>query len=211
MIKVAGRCPEGCGETLFLADGGFVTCAFAACPDPCAASAALRERRERPATPADRVRAFHQAFDLVVRDTPVPELAIDEKRFRERLILEEVAELICAMHGLPEPEHVAKWWAAALDHHARSCSAAGQKGAGGVVEVARESADVLNVVYGNALHWGFDLDTAFHTVMDACMRKLGPDGQVRRRADGKVLKPDGWEPPDVAAAIAVTTTERRAA
>lgn len=29
------------------------------------------------------------------------------------------------------------------------------------------------------------------------MAKVGPDGQLRRRSDGKVLKPDGWRPPDV--------------
>lgn len=38
---VAGRCPSGCGETLFLGAGGHVTCAFRGCPDPAAASALL--------------------------------------------------------------------------------------------------------------------------------------------------------------------------
>jgi len=33
------------------------------------------------------------------------------------------------------------------------------------------------------------------------MRKVSADGKVRRRADGKVLKPDGWTPPDVAGVI----------
>lgn len=35
--KVAGRCPMGCGETLFLGTGGHVTCSLVGCPDPCAA------------------------------------------------------------------------------------------------------------------------------------------------------------------------------
>jgi len=33
---VKGRCPMGCGETLFLGAGGHVTCSFIDCPDPAA-------------------------------------------------------------------------------------------------------------------------------------------------------------------------------
>jgi hypothetical protein len=39
--KVAGACPRGCGETLFLAEGGHVTCALLGCPNPCAADELL--------------------------------------------------------------------------------------------------------------------------------------------------------------------------
>jgi predicted HAD superfamily Cof-like phosphohydrolase len=36
------------------------------------------------------------------------------------------------------------------------------------------------------------------------MAKVDPaTGKVIKRADGKVLKPEGWTPPDVAAALAV--------
>lgn len=38
MMNVRGKCPKGCGDTLFLGDGGYVTCSFASCPDPSAAS-----------------------------------------------------------------------------------------------------------------------------------------------------------------------------
>lgn len=34
---VKGRCPMGCGETLFLGSGGHVTCRYLPCPNPCAA------------------------------------------------------------------------------------------------------------------------------------------------------------------------------
>ena len=32
--RVAGYCPMGCGETLFLGAGNRVTCSFIDCPDP---------------------------------------------------------------------------------------------------------------------------------------------------------------------------------
>lgn len=33
-LSVAGECPWGCGRTLFLANGGYVTCSWHACPNP---------------------------------------------------------------------------------------------------------------------------------------------------------------------------------
>jgi hypothetical protein len=42
--EVAGFCPMGCGHTLFLGEGGYVTCSYGRCPDPDAASAILGER-----------------------------------------------------------------------------------------------------------------------------------------------------------------------
>jgi len=32
--KVSGRCPMGCGETLFLGEGGHVICSYLPCPNP---------------------------------------------------------------------------------------------------------------------------------------------------------------------------------
>lgn len=34
--KVQGYCPMGCGQTLFLAAGGHITCAYIPCPNPTA-------------------------------------------------------------------------------------------------------------------------------------------------------------------------------
>lgn len=38
MVKVEGYCPMGCGRTLFLGSGGYVTCSWSRCPNPTAAS-----------------------------------------------------------------------------------------------------------------------------------------------------------------------------
>lgn len=46
--KVAGKCPMGCGETLFLDMNGRVTCSFVECPDPTIVDQILDEdARER--------------------------------------------------------------------------------------------------------------------------------------------------------------------
>lgn len=42
--RVRGKCPMGCGETLFLGAGGYVTCSYLPCPNPGAASDRLAAR-----------------------------------------------------------------------------------------------------------------------------------------------------------------------
>ncbi|GCB45538.1 MazG nucleotide pyrophosphohydrolase domain-containing protein [Streptomyces sp. NL15-2K] len=67
--------------------------------------------------------------------------------------------------------------------------------------LAHELADVVYVAYGTALVHGIDLDAVIAEIHRSNMTKLGPDGQVARRADGKVLKGDHYEAPDVSAVL----------
>jgi predicted HAD superfamily Cof-like phosphohydrolase len=54
--------------------------------------------------------------------------------------------------------------------------------------------DLLCVVYGTAAEFGIDLAPFWDEVHRTNMAKRGGP----TRADGKKLKPDGWEPPDIA-------------
>lgn len=56
--------------------------------------------------------------------------------------------------------------------------------------------DIL-VVTAGALHsGGYDVEGAWKEVMNSNFAKIDPhSGRVRRREDGKILKPDGWKPP----------------
>ncbi|MEU5242985.1 hypothetical protein AB0G81_02490 [Streptomyces asoensis] len=67
--------------------------------------------------------------------------------------------------------------------------------------LAHELADVVYVAYGTALVHGLDLDAVLAGIHRSNMSKLGPDGQVSRRADGKVLKGEHYEAPDVSAVL----------
>lgn len=42
--SIAGYCPMGCGQTLFRAAGGYVTCSYITCPRPDAVSMLLADR-----------------------------------------------------------------------------------------------------------------------------------------------------------------------
>lgn len=64
-----------------------------------------------------------------------------------------------------------------------------------IVEVADALTDLLYVVYGAGAAFGIDLDACFEEVHESNMSKLMPDGTVKRREDGKVLKgPNFFEP-----------------
>lgn len=56
--------------------------------------------------------------------------------------------------------------------------------------------DILVVTVGALHSMGVDADGAWKEVMRSNFDKVDPrSGRVNKRADGKVLKPAGWEPP----------------
>jgi predicted HAD superfamily Cof-like phosphohydrolase len=69
-----------------------------------------------------------------------------------------------------------------------------------IVEIADALADIIYIACGTAVSYGIPLNRVFDEVHRSNMAKL-VDGKVIRRADGKILKPDGWTPPDTKAAV----------
>ncbi|GAA2452540.1 MazG nucleotide pyrophosphohydrolase domain-containing protein [Streptomyces glaucus] len=67
--------------------------------------------------------------------------------------------------------------------------------------LAHELADVVYVAYGTALVHGIDLDAVIAEIHRSNMTKRGPDGRIARRSDGKVLKGEHYEAPDVAGVL----------
>lgn len=121
------------------------------------------------------VRDFHRAMGAPVGEYPA-EIPVDRRGLRWSLIHEELLELLDAMHTLGEDGNVGS----------------------DLPEVADALADLLYVVLGAAVEYGIDMAPIFEAVHEANMRKTG--GPVR--ADGKILKPDGWQPADIAALVA---------
>jgi predicted HAD superfamily Cof-like phosphohydrolase len=59
--------------------------------------------------------------------------------------------------------------------------------------------DILVVTMGAIRAAGWDGEAAWKEVMDTNFAKIDPEtGKVRKREDGKVLKPEGWKPPELA-------------
>ena len=58
--------------------------------------------------------------------------------------------------------------------------------------------DILVVTIGAIHSAGFDAEGAWKEVMATNFAKIDHEtGKVRKREDGKVLKPQGWTPPDL--------------
>lgn len=114
------------------------------------------------------VREFQEAFGAPVKDAPG---SLDSSRaeLRCKLLMEEVLEL----------EEAVK--------------------TGYIVDAADGMADVLYIVFGTALEMGLAgvLEECFLEVHRSNMSKLGPDGKPIFRADGKVLKPETYSPPEL--------------
>jgi len=59
--------------------------------------------------------------------------------------------------------------------------------------------DILVVTVGAIRAGGFDGEGAWKEVMDTNFAKIDANtGKVRKREDGKVLKPEGWKAPELA-------------
>jgi predicted HAD superfamily Cof-like phosphohydrolase len=58
--------------------------------------------------------------------------------------------------------------------------------------------DMIWVILGFCHMKGYDIQGAWDAVVKTNMAKVDPvTGKVRRREDGKILKPEGWTPPDM--------------
>jgi len=65
------------------------------------------------------------------------------------------------------------------------------------VETLDALIDILVVTIGAIHSMGSDAEGAWKEVMSTNFAKIGEDGKVRKREDGKVLKPVGWVSPDL--------------
>lgn len=67
------------------------------------------------------------------------------------------------------------------------------------VEILDALTDILVVTIGAIHSAGFDAEGAWKEVMKTNFAKVDSEtGKVRKREDGKVLKPTGWTPPELA-------------
>lgn len=124
--------------------------------------------------PMDELVRFHRAFGQTQYWTQNETQKSNTLYLRRRLIAEEAIEVqdaINDLHLVPSNQN--------LEH------------------VAKELADLLVVTYGTAEVLGIPIEDVFHEVMRSNMSKVGPDGKVLRRDDGKILKPPTYVEADV--------------
>lgn len=70
-----------------------------------------------------------------------------------------------------------------------------------IVEIADALGDMTVIIYGTAAAYGIDLDRVVAEIHRSNMTKLDAEGNVIRNEIGKVVKPDHYEPPQLAELI----------
>lgn len=137
----------------------------------------------------DDVTSFHEVMDQPV--LPHPRVPSDERvHLRADLIDEEFNEVLESLGFTDAGDGTMDYDRAKVD----------------IVKLADGLADLMYVVIGTALEFGIPLERVWDEVQRSNMAKVGTDGVVRRREDGKILKPVGWTPPDVRGALGVSCT-----
>ncbi|WP_223624010.1 nucleoside triphosphate pyrophosphohydrolase family protein [Microbacterium sp. EST19A] len=125
------------------------------------------QRRASNAQNTYLVGEFHVAFNLPIASRPRGSIGQELSNLRIELIREEFEEFKQAVANED------------------------------VVAIADALGDIVYVAYGAAITYGIDLDAVLREIHRANMSKLGPDGSPVLRQDGKVLKGDGYFPPDI--------------
>lgn len=130
---------------------------------------------------------LQHAFGHPVNDEPVEHYELDRQRMAMRLrtIGEEYFELLETAKVKLETMLVSTPDPSTFD----------------LEKAGNALVDMMVFIVGTGLEWGIPLDRLWAEVHRANMAKVGPDGKVTYREDGKVLKPEGWKPPDIAAAM----------
>jgi predicted HAD superfamily Cof-like phosphohydrolase len=134
-----------------------------------------------------QVTEFHQAFGVPAPNKPQAP-GLDRVQLRLRLIGEEFCELVnalgCDPQTLKELETAVDW---SIRH----------LGSVDLVDAADALADLDYVIEGTRLEFGIDGEPIADEVHRSNMAKLGQ----KPRPDGKITKPEGWQPPDVAGCL----------
>lgn len=139
------------------------------------------------------VRSFHRLAEHPSAEKPTL-LSVDRTRLRLRLILEEFEELVdslyAASHGRSQAFSLVRAYLDDLNTPIDSDNNVEQ-----LADVGDALTDLMYFAVGTGLEMGLPLDQFWAEVQRANMDKF-PGGVVTKRADGKVIKPEGWKPPN---------------
>jgi len=147
-------------------------------------------------SPMELVQEFHRTYSMPIRSFDDPTLSYERLGMRMSLIAEEFAE-----RAGPGPANPPR----AFREAAPAEAVAADDGERDVIEAADALADLIYVIYGMAIESGMDLDSVLAEVQASNLSKLMPDGSVKLREDGKVLKGPNFFAPNIARGLGLET------
>lgn len=155
---------------------------------------------------------FHRATSAGIGDVRNPDPTVD-MALRIRLIAEEFQELLTnlypdpSMRGDRRIQDAAEAWLFCVEQRAKLREDFGDPPIKpDVAGCADALADLTYVTIGSNVNWGIPGAHVWDEVQKANMAKAG--GPVRE--DGKRLKPEGWQPPNIEGVLAREAEKARA-
>lgn len=117
----------------------------------------------------EAVKAFHEAFKLGHKETPLGSLGLENNMLRYKLMREENEEYLEAANN------------------------------DDLIEIADALGDMLYILCGTIIEHGLQnkIEEVFEEIQRSNMSKLGEDGEPIYREDGKVLKGPNYFRPDI--------------
>ena len=117
----------------------------------------------------EAVKAFHEAFKIGHKESPVANLGLAKNMLRYKLMREENEEYLDAANN------------------------------NDLVEVADALGDMLYILCGTIIEHGmqYKIEEVFNEIQRSNMSKLGADGEPIYREDGKVLKGPNYFKPNI--------------
>lgn len=138
----------------------------------------------------EQVREFHR--EVVGAPTSPAELEIRQGALRARLLIKEAIETVFALVGPADGQSIIQ----AELLKVLTAAAKKRQDKPDLIEAIDGLCDVVVIAYGTAEAIGIDLEPFFDEVHRSNMAKKG--GPV---VEGKLLKPPGWTPPDIAGVL----------
>eukprot|EP00746_Dinoflagellata_sp_MGD_P160456 gnl/MRDRNA2_/MRDRNA2_87223_c0_seq1.p1 gnl/MRDRNA2_/MRDRNA2_87223_c0~~gnl/MRDRNA2_/MRDRNA2_87223_c0_seq1.p1 ORF type:complete len:375 (-),score=103.96 gnl/MRDRNA2_/MRDRNA2_87223_c0_seq1:255-1379(-) len=149
-------------------------------------------------TPAEAVREF--TFEAGQPTPERPELMTDDEvQFISKMILDETLELWATLKAPEESKAALIDLIQQAKPLPKEMYSSDQQGL--INQIAGQADALVDIEYymlNCAAKKGFNMSSIFGVVHAANMAKRNPEtGRFEKRADGKVIKPPGWKPPDV--------------
>ena len=153
------------------------------------------------------VREFTKASGFKIPKTPQL-MNKQEVIFITKMVIDELLELYATVGTPDEAKNVMK----DIISEAKEVPYTEYKGGDEVCAIAEQAdafVDILYYVHNAAVKKGLNLSSIFEIVHNANMEKRSPvTGLFMKNEEGKIIKPLGWEAPDVVSEINKQITEQ---
>lgn len=153
---------------------------------------------QEPPRDADHVREFTAGAGQPTPDKPEL-MSKDEVCFLGKMVLDEVMELFATVYPASDAKRKLCGF---IDDSKDIAKLPADDETNLIAEQGDAICDVYYYMLNAAAKKGVNLSALFHIVHGANMAKRDPaTGQFLKRADGKIIKPTGWQEPDIKAEI----------